>query len=136
MGWGELTPCRAATLTFCACYSSCGVRGSGTGCGTWTWTSRRTLMMRMRTCPETCHTTHSWSGRRSCGNVWSGTWGRRDTAQCQVFPVSSTTGLQRGKRPPSFPRYCQGSNDTTEMLLYLAPNTTVKWEQVCTRHSL
>ena len=33
-------------------------------------------MMRMRTCPGTCHMTHSWSGRRSCGNSWSGTWGK------------------------------------------------------------
>lgn len=33
-------------------------------------------MMRMRTCPGTCHMTHSWSGKRSCGNILSGTWGK------------------------------------------------------------
>lgn len=74
MGWGSSHPCRVAPLTFSACYSSCGVRGSGTGCGMWTWMSRRMLMMRMRTCPGICHMTHSWSGRRSCGNILSGTW--------------------------------------------------------------
>lgn len=31
-------------------------------------------MMRMRTCPGTCHMTHSWSERRSCGNILSGTF--------------------------------------------------------------
>lgn len=30
----------------------------------------------MRIYPVTCHMTHSWSGRRSCGNILNGTWGK------------------------------------------------------------
>jgi len=157
---GNSHPCRMAMLTFSACYSSCGARGSGigTGCRMWTWMSRRTLMTRMRTCPGTCHKTHSWSGRRSCGNILSGTWGMErhssvpsppraqhleapEKKKTFTLPKVHSTLLGQSPSPgelgcgnlcPSLP----GAATAPEMLLHLAPNNGVKREQTDTRHSL
>lgn len=47
-------------------------------------------MMRMRTCPGTCHMTHSWSGKKSCGNILSGTF-----AIAWVVGRTTVTGIGR-----------------------------------------
>lgn len=50
-------------------------------------------MMRMRTCPGTCHMTHSWSGKKSCGNILSGTWGKERHSSVLSPPrAQHTTG--------------------------------------------
>lgn len=36
-----------------------------------------------RTCPWTCHMTHSWSGKMSCGNILSGTWREKERERAQ-----------------------------------------------------
>lgn len=62
-------------------------------------------MMTMRTCPGTCHMTHSWSERRSCGNILSGTWGKQRHSSVLSPLDAQHHEAPEKKKTQSSPRY-------------------------------